>query len=68
MGSLEPPEPTLDPPLNWQGYQCPVDTFLVYFDERITISFIIYLQKLPIDTTYFPTQKYKILYHPTSVF
>ena len=29
---------------------------------------IIYLQKIPIDTTYFPTQKYKILYHPTSVF
>ena len=24
--------------------------------------------KIPIDTTFFPTQKYKILYHPTSVF
>ena len=24
--------------------------------------------KIPIDTTYLPTPKYKILYHPTSVF
>ena len=39
MGSLEPPDPTLDPLLKRQGYHCPVDTFLVYFDERITISF-----------------------------
>ena len=25
-------------------------------------------KKISIDTTFFPTQKYKILYHPTSVF
>ena len=30
-------------------------------------TFIIYLQKIPLDTTYFPTQKYKIPYHATSV-
>ena len=31
------------------------------------IKFIIYLQKIPLDTTYFPTQKYKIPYHATNV-
>ena len=29
--------------------------------------FIIYLQKIPLDTTYFPTQKYKIPYQATNV-
>ena len=29
--------------------------------------FIIYLQKIPLDTTYFPTQKYKTPYHATNV-
>ena len=30
-------------------------------------TFIIYLQKIPLDTTYFPTQKYKVPYHATNV-
>ena len=30
-------------------------------------TFIIYLQKIPLDTTYFPTQKYKTPYHATNV-
>ena len=30
-------------------------------------QFIIYLQKIPHDTTYFPTQKYKTPYHATNV-
>ena len=30
-------------------------------------EFIIYLQKIPLDTTYFPTQKYKTLYHASNV-
>ena len=33
----------------------------------VIISLIIYLQKIPLDTTYFPTQKYKTPYHATNV-
>ena len=34
---------------------------------KCILVFIIYLQKIPLDTTYFPTQKYKIPYHATNV-
>ena len=41
----------------------------VHFKRALKHGFqiIIYLQKIPIDTTYFPTQKYKIPYHATNV-
>ena len=48
-----------------QGFQ--IHVCLLALSTQIP-SFIIYLQKIPIDTTYFPTQKFKILYDPTSVF
>ena len=37
------------------------------FPGYIINIFIIYLQKIPLDTTYFPTQKHKIPYHATNV-
>ena len=39
----------------------------VAYDLGQDISFIIYLQKIPLDTTYFPTQKYKAPYHATKM-
>ena len=61
-------------------YVCPVQRlFLSYkgnvWGDLCNISslllvnnFIIYLQKISLDTTCFPKQKYTIPYHPTRVF
>ena len=36
--------------------------------KDIELDFIIYVTKIPMSTSNFPTQKYKILYHATRVF
>ena len=41
--------------------------YWIILAQGLRIMFIIYLQKIPLDTTYFPTQKYKIPYHATNV-
>ena len=36
--------------------------------QDVEFDFIIYLRKIPLSTTNFPTQKYKILHHASRVF